>query len=49
MDSEGRYIEVVEDDMGEGMMDPINDLESEMEILQRKLEKFLRRRQAKEG
>jgi len=49
MDSEGRKIEVVEDDMGEGMMDPINDLESELEILQRKLEKFEYRRKAKEG
>ena len=48
MDSSNRDIEVVEDDMGEGYMDPIEPYEGDFDREQRqlwKLEEKLRRKQ----
>jgi hypothetical protein len=40
MDAENRKIEVVEDDMGEGYHDPLEDYELEMKIEKQKRPKY---------
>lgn len=47
MDSEKRIIPVVEDDQGEGFMDPLEEMPSDLERLLKEKEKILQRNQRK--
>lgn len=44
MNPDGNIIEVTEDDMGEGVMDPVDENETQCEIQERRAELFRRHR-----